>query len=236
MTEWKIIQEFPNYEVSDEGQVRSCDGWRQFGPHQRYVKGRIVKGRLHSGGYLYVSFWNGDKQVNRYIHRLVADAFIPNPLGLPQVNHLHEDGDKTRNVKGNLEWSTPLQNITHSKNVLIGKAPIGSRHGMAKLTEEDALSIAQSDLPNADLMRMYGVSKPTIQGIRTGKKWIHLSFQRKHDPIKRGTAHRLSKLDDKNVREIRASTLTNSELAEKMGVSAVAISCVRLNKTWKHVK
>lgn len=235
MTEWKTIAEFPNYEVSDDGRVRSIGGIRQFGPNQRYVEGRILKLRRHSSGYLYVSFWNGEKSVNRYVHRLVAKAFIPNPDCLPEVNHQHPDGDKTRNNKGNLEWTSRLGNIAHSKDVLIDRAPIGARHGMSKLTEQNALEIAQSTLSNAELMAKYGVSEMTIQGIRTGKRWRHLQFQRRHNAQKRGTDIGLAKLDEDKVREIRASTDSHAALGRRFGVSGVAIRQVRNGRTWAHV-
>lgn len=59
-------------------------------------------------GYKYVTLWKDGVRHNQYIHRLVAQAFIPNPKGYPQVNH--KDEDKSNNSVGNLEWCTNLYN------------------------------------------------------------------------------------------------------------------------------
>lgn len=62
--------------------------------------------------YCIVSCMVDGKQKLFYVHRLVAEAFIPNPLNLPQVNHL--DGDPSNNHVSNLEWCTPKQNVSHA--------------------------------------------------------------------------------------------------------------------------
>jgi hypothetical protein len=76
----------------------------------------------HRTGYLRVKI-NGTGEP---VHRIVATCFIPNPLNLPQVNHLHENGDKTNNHISNLEWSTLADNLKHSREVL------GNTHGLMK--------------------------------------------------------------------------------------------------------
>jgi hypothetical protein len=68
-------------------------------------------------GYLTVSIDGKHK----YVHRLVAEYFIPNPLNLPQVNH--KDGNKHNNCVENLEWCTSRENTHHAINVL-GQSPI----------------------------------------------------------------------------------------------------------------
>ena len=98
--EWRPIKGYEGlYEVSNTGLVRNV------------VKGRYLKPGFDKNGYLKCVLSKGGKQRTVYIHRLVATAFIPNPDGLPQVNH--RDEDKTRNVVDNLEWCTSKYNVNY---------------------------------------------------------------------------------------------------------------------------
>lgn len=102
----KQIQEYPNYSVTEDGRVIST---------QR-VAGRNGKGIstihkeltiLHNqSGYCMVNLTKNKKSKTRYVHRLVAQAYIDNPENLPQVNH--KDGNKDNNHYTNLEWCTAL--------------------------------------------------------------------------------------------------------------------------------
>ena len=73
-----------------------------------------MKTRKDKDGYLRVSLWHGDKQLTRFVHRLLAETFIPNPQNLPLINH--KDEDKTNNSLSNLEWCSHWYNITYSRN------------------------------------------------------------------------------------------------------------------------
>ena len=91
------------YQVSNYGRVKSLN-YRHTG------KERLLKPMIHTKGYFLV--WLCNKQNKLYsIHRLVAEAFIPNPYNLPQVNH--KDEDKTNNHVDNLEWCSLLYNIRY---------------------------------------------------------------------------------------------------------------------------
>lgn len=73
---------------------------------------RILKCNVNKKGYLYVVLTNGGYRKTYKIHRLVAEAFIPNPDNKPQVNHIDEN--KTNNMVENLEWVTAKENSNHA--------------------------------------------------------------------------------------------------------------------------
>ena len=105
------------YSVSSYGNVRSnwADVPRRNLTHRiRIERSQQLKPSVHTTGYLRVSLGRG---VHRYIHRLVAAAFHPNPDGLPQVDHI--DGDRKNNSAANLRW------VSARDNALYG----GMRHG-----------------------------------------------------------------------------------------------------------
>lgn len=74
-------------------------------------KGKVLKQCLVKGYYI-VSLSKDNKQTNKYIHRLIAEAFLPNENNLPVINHIN--GDKTDNGLENLEWCTKRRNIEHA--------------------------------------------------------------------------------------------------------------------------
>ena len=110
MTEWRQIK--PGYSVSREGEVRSDSKYIDRGTYEVFWAERMITAGRHTNGYRTVVMGKGDK---RYIHRIVAEAFIPNPENKPEINHIN--GDKTDNRVENLEWVTPTENMEHAKEI-----------------------------------------------------------------------------------------------------------------------
>lgn len=108
---WKWIPDFEGlYQVSTWGRIRSVDRWVIYKDgSKRFYKGRILKPARDENGYLLVVLSRDGKRRNFRVHRLVAEAFIPNPENKPEVNHLDEN--KENNYVSNLEWSTHKDNI-----------------------------------------------------------------------------------------------------------------------------
>jgi hypothetical protein len=97
---WKIIKEFPNYSVSQYGDIKRND----------ISTSKIPT--LGTNTYLSINLYYNGKHKFRTVHRIVAEAFIPNPDNLPCVNHI--DGDKTNNHYKNLEWCNHSNNMKHA--------------------------------------------------------------------------------------------------------------------------
>ena len=112
---WKDIKGYEwKYQVSNYGRVKSLN-------YRRTGNERLLKPILQPTGYLFVMLCKPLK--NFFIHRLVAEAFIPNPDNLPQVNH--KDEDKTNNHVDNLEWCTQLYNLNYgSRNKRISESQL----------------------------------------------------------------------------------------------------------------
>ena len=95
---WKPIQNFPGYWVSDKGRVYSSIS-------ESFIYGSPVG----ESGHIDVGLRKDGKRYHRYLHRLVGEAFIENPDGLPLIRHM--DSDPSNNDESNLEWGTQLDNV-----------------------------------------------------------------------------------------------------------------------------
>jgi hypothetical protein len=103
-----------SYEVSQCGQVRSLDRVVIGADKVAIPKwGKLLTPYPHKDTrYLQVNLWKENKGTSFYVHRLVAQAYIPNPKQLPEVNH--KDGNRQNNDVGNLEWVDSLGNKLHA--------------------------------------------------------------------------------------------------------------------------
>ena len=122
---WKPVKDYEGYyEVSNLGRVRRLDRYDYGCGYARFYKGRILK-NLMSGKspYYHVQLCKDGSITNKNVHRLVAEAFIPNPDNLPCVNHKSEV--KTDNIPENLEWCSQEYNANYgTKNARCIKTKI----------------------------------------------------------------------------------------------------------------
>lgn len=114
MNEWISVRDYEGiYEVNKKGEIRSCDREIfQPGHGFRRIKGQMIKPWDNGNGYQVVSLLKEGKRKNHYVHRIVAEHFIPNPNNLKEVNHI--DYDPSNNCVSNLEWIDRIGNVKHS--------------------------------------------------------------------------------------------------------------------------
>lgn len=110
---WRPVEGYEGYyEVSNLGRVRGVDRViLDSGGRHQFKKGSELKLRKDRQGYVIVSLSMNRHYITKCVHRLVSEAFIPNPNNLPQVNH--KDEDKSNNVVTNLEWCTSKYNANY---------------------------------------------------------------------------------------------------------------------------
>lgn len=133
-------------------------------------RGNTLKPQLNGKGYLRV--WIGKKLY--FVHRLVAEKFIPNPNNLPQVNH--KNGIKTDNRVENLEWVTNQKNREHA--VQNGLHLSGDKCPWTKLTSIQVLEILREiesgEFTLSEIGKRFNVSRGTVADIKYGRTWKHL--------------------------------------------------------------
>ena len=156
---WKNYNNF--IEVSEAGDVKS--------------HGRMIKGEICKNGYKRVHVSHNGVTYHFLVHRLVAKAFIDNPLNKPCINHI--DGNKTNNCVDNLEWCTHGENLKHAYDSGL-RDLFGTAKRTRRLTEQQVCEIRASYVRgnhssnnSYGLAKKYGVSPKTIQNIVSGKTY-----------------------------------------------------------------
>ena len=116
MEEWKDIIGYEGYyQVSSKGNVRSLDRTLiNANGVKSSVKGKEIYKSLVGAGYYQVKLYKDGKKSNKYVHQLVANAFISNPKNCSEINHI--DYNKENNCVENLEWCTHIENIIDLRN------------------------------------------------------------------------------------------------------------------------
>lgn len=146
------------YSVSNLGRVRSEARLAAIGGgNVRTVKTRLLKPAKNPNGYLSVWLCKPGHQRSFLVHRLVADAFLPNPEGKPFVNHI--DNNPSNNALDNLEHCSHQENMAHARRQ--GRLKIPPRLSPEKLAKIRELLI-QNNLTRKEIAAMVGVSNHSI--------------------------------------------------------------------------
>lgn len=154
------------YLISDEGVVYTTS--------RQGSAGGKLKLHLNNNGYLRADLRNGEEHKSKLVHRLVAQAFIPNPENKKCVNH--KDGNKRNNCVNNLEWVTHSENMKHAIKTNLCHVPglSGEQHPNRKLTRdqiEEIKTLFADGIVRSTIAKRYGVSKEQIYNITNNKQW-----------------------------------------------------------------
>ncbi len=166
MENWKKIQGFENYSVSDMGRVRRDT------PGTATKVGKILNLTKNGHGYFKVCLVKIDRkrQVTK-IHRLVAEHFLDEIEGKTCVNHI--DGNRENNNVENLEWVTPSENSIHAYKIGLSKP----EYCNTKLQICDVIEIRnlkKNGMKTIDIARKYDLCSNSVSQIITKKTWSHI--------------------------------------------------------------
>ncbi len=172
MEEWKAIKGWEGrYEISNHGYVQSI-ATRYGNPKLP----RVLKRRHMPNGYQQAVLGHS---TYHYIHRLVAQTFIPNPNNLPFVNHI--DGNRANNHVSNLEWCDQKHNLAHAVRIGSMSCQKGEGNHNSKLTDAVVRQIRAMHVPYKrtvsypKLAQLFGVSLTAVRNAIKGKTWSHLT-------------------------------------------------------------
>jgi len=178
--EWRDIKDYYRlYQVSNLCRVKSLERYIYTkNNRQLKVNAKIIsQTKNKQNGYLDISIWKENKAKRLTLHRLVADAFIPNPLNLPQVNHINSN--RIDNSVPNLEWCTNSWNLEHSYRFGNRISVKGEKHFKQIIIENQVLAIRRLHRMNPKFSRKaiaekLNVNPMTISCIIYNKTWKHL--------------------------------------------------------------
>lgn len=137
-----------------------------------FHKGKEIKGSNHYKGYTQICVYkNGKKLKTFYLHRMVAETLIPNPMNLPQINHI--DGNKKNNHISNLEWVDQSKNIQHRLDIL--KVGMDDNHKSTKLPAKEVLILRWKKsigypMNYREIAKKWGIRVDYLRKIVSGKQ------------------------------------------------------------------
>jgi hypothetical protein len=174
--EWKKIENFPDYQISNFGRVKSL----------KFGKEKIRKFYKDKDNYLIIRLYNNGKSKYKKSHQLVYETFYNDKLKSNECVH-HKDENKENNYYENLEKITKYNhNSFHKKNITnetrnklreSRKQYVGENHPRHKLTEQQVIQINmlfKLNFKNCEIYKLYDIDKTIISKIRMKKIWSYV--------------------------------------------------------------
>ena len=150
---WKPIENYNSlYEVNEKGEVRSLYHWNGH-KYEKRKKPYILKQTNTTTGYKKVELAKDGKKKSLKVHRLVANAFIPNPMNKPYINHI--DGNPINNCVENLEWCTQHENVVHAYETGLKK--------ISHITKEELQRYVENGVTFHQIMKKEHISVKRLQ-------------------------------------------------------------------------
>lgn len=172
MVEEKIITILGvEYIVSSDGHIYSTHNIGNGKYHKE------IKQRKNHDGYMEVTVGPNTFRTTRRVARIVAEAFVPNPNNLPEVDHI--DDIRDHDEASNLQWVTHQENVAKIPFVRGSQARRGERNGRSKVTEEIVVKLRNRYENNnekiSDLSKSFGLPYSTVFNIVNYKTWKYLN-------------------------------------------------------------
>lgn len=240
---WLPIAGFEGlYEVSDFGRVRSLDRIIESRDHprqrQRLLRGRLLRQTTNKpteSCYIrkQVKLCKGNDSSTFNVARLVAQAFIPNPLNYPFVLHL--DDDATNNKASNLEWGTHQENCFQAASR--DRMRYGQEHWQSSLSDVDRGRAYEMLLEGErinDVAQKFNVSRQSISDLKRGKIKGYEEIKRARIGL-RGAESKRSTLTEQQAIEIKRKLQGGCKcitLAREYGVASSTISAIKRGVNW----
>ena len=219
------------YDVSNYGQIRN----RKTG----YILKMALSGNER---YLNMPFYIHRVLYKRLVHRLVAEAFVPNPDVKTFVQVDHIDGNRLNNRADNLEWVTAKENKRRSIEMGLwnprhGNQKKGSENGISTHTEEQATAVCklleENKLNLLEIANKVGVDYDFVRSIKKGHAWMHVA---KDYNIPKPIPHNIRPVEmrDQMKELITKGGLTNDEIMKKVGLNTGSINDKRYFLNFKN--